>query len=60
MRRTARMVLFALAPVAALVVGLRLILGKWNLWFTIRGALSLLLSLRWNNRPPRHLDRDSQ
>ncbi|GGG69531.1 hypothetical protein GCM10011374_37460 [Kocuria dechangensis] len=54
------MVLFALAPVAALVVGLRLILGKWNLWFTIRGALSLLLSLRWNNRPPRHLDRDSQ
>ncbi len=40
-------VLFQVAIIVALIVGLRLILGEWNWWMTAIGVAALLMSNLW-------------
>ena len=42
-------VLFQVAIIVALIVGLRLILGEWNWWMTAIGVASFLLSNLWSS-----------
>lgn len=41
--------LFQAVIIAALIVGLRLILGEWNWWLTGIGVAGLLLSNLWSS-----------
>jgi hypothetical protein len=49
MSRRWQQVLFQAAIIAALIVGLRLILGEWNWWMTAIGVAALLLSNLWSS-----------